>query len=218
MSRAKETISTDKELEGVLNEVYNLERYYEQSKVWSAYVDSKKFKKVLYQISQDILKHEERLERLASGLDMNLGDEIPEGGPGDAISVLEELLEGERTIKNIYEGLLDVDKSLIEKRWRGKDPEEFYKELEKQINEEEGHIREIMEMLEDREVLEKDLDIKEKETDEALKEIKDSEERLKESTIFGQVETIILSFDNLKNFNKVSQEISQKGNVTSSSS
>lgn len=146
-------ITTKDEFLSLLGKAYWLETQFENIMQWQAYMTIKNdsYRNVLFQLSHDSEKHKEILIKLISNfvdvttktLEERAGmkeKEFDMKGKWDE-EILTELLKNEYLALDVYTKLhMYTDKEFIEKIWKGKNPNQFFKNMEFLINEEKKHI------------------------------------------------------------------------------
>lgn len=147
--RGKKITGVD-ELETLLGKMYWMEHSLEHTSNWEGYLEvSDTGRNALFGIARDCKRHAGVVEGLASnirGVDVdkirNVGSERKFDFRGwDDEDIIAELLKYENIALDIYSRLhLLTARSLIEERWMGDDPEYYFTQLQKLINEEKRHI------------------------------------------------------------------------------
>ena len=138
------------ELQYLMEKLYWIEVSLEMLGQWEGYLEAgEKYRDSLFKISRDSQRHRSMVKKLCSNIDglnvARITEEREETGfdfkGKKDEEIIFDIMKHERTAHDMYTRLRDLtDRDLIKERWLEEDPEDYFKQLDMLIKEEEGHI------------------------------------------------------------------------------
>ncbi|MFO7991196.1 MAG: hypothetical protein R6U61_02750 [Thermoplasmata archaeon] len=140
------------EVASLLSRAYWFEEEFEQTTQWDGYYSmDEKYRDLIFQLSHESEGHKRQIKKIIKNLEgIELEDIMKDASTKKNVEVTksrydEEVLGGimknDMLARDLYARLIKhVSKDLLEERWTGDDPEEFFKILAKLILDEKRHI------------------------------------------------------------------------------